>query len=140
MSADAAGGPELPALQRGEAALEAIALPVLLSNAEGTQVWLNAAARTLEQWLKQGEPARTLAAEVVGALKTLHALPATLTLILRRGGGDGGERAFHATFGHDSAAPLHGGLYAITLSETRAGDGELDQARLEEVQIGRAHV
>src|SRR5579871_146998 len=134
MSADAPGGPELPALQQGQAALEAIALPVLLSNAEGTQVWLNAAARALELWLKQGEPTRTLATEVVGALKTLRELPATLTLTLRRGAGDGGERAFHATFGHDSGAPLHGGLYAIALSETRAGDGKIDQARLEEVQ------
>ena len=67
MSGDASD-PELPALQRGEAALEAIALPVLLSNAEGTQVWLNAAARKLEQWLQQGDPTRALAAEAVAAL------------------------------------------------------------------------
>ena len=135
MSADAVGdAPDLPALQRGAAALEAIALPVLLSNAEGTQLWLNAAARALEQWLQQGDPGRRLATEVVGALKSLHELPSTLTLTFRRGGGEGGERAFHATFGQHAAAPRHGGLYAITLSETRAGDGELDQARLEEVQ------
>jgi signal transduction histidine kinase len=123
--------------------LDAIAEPVLVSNAEGTQIWLNAAARALDTWLSQQDPAQTLREQLLPVLHTPAAVPATLTVALR--GQRGAERTFAAKFQHLHSADLHGGAYAIVLAEvaaraTESGAqsdsvrNEIAQARIEDFQ------
>jgi two-component system NtrC family sensor kinase len=123
--------------------LDAIPEPVLLSNAEGTQTWSNAAARSLDTWLAQQDPPQTLRAQLVPALQTVAVTPATLAIALRPP--QGAERTFNATFQHSPSAELHGGVYTIVLAEVVARSGEagaqkdnardeISQARIEDIQ------
>ena len=120
------------------ALLEALPLPLLLSNAEGTDVWLNAAARAVSGWLGEGEPARTLERELASLLQMLPSAPSDLPLALRRR--DGEARTYTLWLEHQRNAGRHGGVYAIALFDADAHRAatenrtEVAQARIEDIQ------
>ena len=135
------GGELLGALDT-EVLLDALPQPLLLSNGDGTQVWANGAARALDTWLDQRGTARSLRGQLLPALQTFSAFPTALPITLRPQ--KGSERTFTATFQHMHSTAVHGGMYAIVLSELAArpdasarndqSRDEIAQARIEEFQ------
>ena len=127
--------------------LDCLPQSVLLTGTGST--WLNAAARELDEWLRDGEPARQLEAELRAALAA--SIPAARTpngllrtaLTLRRPRGD--DRAFRVMVVRLPAQGADPAPLAFVLTEAEdAGGGdhlfasqansEISRARLEEVQ------
>jgi signal transduction histidine kinase len=109
----------------------------LVIRRDGQSAWLNAAARELDAWLREGDPARSLERELE-RLAWAAQPAAAPTMTLRNATGD--ERAFRATA---LRGPRDGS--AMVLSRASGVDVVLDQldaqvhseiahARLEEVQ------
>ena len=126
--------------------LDGVPLPLLLTNIDGTTVWINASARELDDWLRQDDPSRRLETELTDALRSLPRLAdgrAELMMTLRQRSGS--TRAYNAVFRHMSSRDVHDGIFSVALTESCAADlqagaaskaarGELPQARIEEVQ------
>jgi len=126
--------------------LDHVPAPVLILHDDGT-AWLNAAARELDDWLKVGDPSRSLMQEIGPALQpALTALdrndsPQVLRAPLRQH--SGAERAYRAILVDASSAGRPEACSAVILAATGPGEGdelqadvltELARARLEEAQ------
>ena len=126
--------------------LDHVPAPVLILHDDG-MAWLNAAARELDDWLKVGDPSRSLMQEIGPALQpVLTALdrndsPQVLRAPLRQH--SGAERAYRAILVDASSAGRPEACSAVILAATGPGEGdelqadvltELARARLEEAQ------
>jgi signal transduction histidine kinase len=126
--------------------LEYVPAPVLILHDDGT-AWLNASARELDDWLKVGDPSRSLMLELGPALQpALPAIetndsPQVLGAFLHQH--SGAERSYRAILLDASPADRSGGCSAIVLVRTSEGAddrlhtdvlSELARARLEEAQ------
>jgi len=126
--------------------LDGLPLPVLLTNIDGTTVWINASGRELDDWLRQDDPSRRLQTELSAALRSLPRLAdGRAELIVTLHQRSGSTRAYNAVFQHMSSGDVHDGIYSVALTETPAADlqsgatseatrSEIPQARIEEVQ------
>src|SRR5512143_1548066 len=127
--------------------LDCLTDPVLIVRADAGVVWLNAAAKDLDDWLKADDPARSLESEVRPAMPAASALDAkgdhkTMTLSLKKRSGE--ERSYRALLLNAAAEPGDN-LAACVLVRT-GGAGlrdslfdpqaysEVARARLEDVQ------
>jgi two-component system NtrC family sensor kinase len=126
--------------------LDHVPAPVLILHDDG-MAWLNAAARELDDWLKVGDPSRSLMQEIGPALQpALTALdrndsPQVLKAPLRQQ--SGAERAYRAILVDASSAGRPEACSAVILAATAQGESgelqadvltELARARLEEAQ------
>jgi len=127
--------------------LDHVPAPVLLLRNDGT-AWLNASARELDDWLRNGDPTRSLMQELGPALRP--AIPelgdgATQSLIasLQHKGGD--ERVYRAVLFEAASAAGPGNAAAVILSRVERRENEdnslhadalseIVRARLEEAQ------
>lgn len=129
--------------------LDCLLHPVLVVQGDGGSAWLNAPARELDDWLKVGDPTRSLEFELRGALEA-NGPPAndpgnstkfTLSLTAR----SGAERAYRAVVLNAPAREAPGSLATFLLLKIESGDyenhlfanatnSEIARARLEEVQ------
>jgi two-component system NtrC family sensor kinase len=126
--------------------LDYVPAPVLILHNDGT-AWLNASARELDDWLKVGDPSRSLMLELGPALQPIlpridaEESPHVLSAQLRQQ--SGAERAYRAILLDASPADRSAACSAVVLVPTAAsrGDGlhagvlsELARARLEDAQ------
>jgi signal transduction histidine kinase len=126
--------------------LDYVPAPVLILHDDGT-AWLNAPARELDDWLKVGDPSRSLMLELGPALQpALPAIdandsPQVLGASLHQL--SGAERSYRAILLDASPTDKSGGCSAIVLVRTSEGAddrlhtdvlSELARARLEEAQ------
>ena len=126
--------------------LDYVPAPVLILHDDGT-AWLNAPARELDDWLKVGDPSRSLMLELGPALQpALTAIeandsPQVLLASLRQH--SGAERSYRAILLDASPADRPEGCSAVVLVRTSEGEAgrmhadvlsELARARLEEAQ------
>ena len=139
---------ELPAGVAYSRLLDCVADPVLIISADDGVIWLNAAARELDDWLKADDPTRSLESEVSPTMPAGRALTnasgdhKTMTLSLKKRSGE--ERSYRAVI-LDAAAEPGDNLTGCVLVRT-SGAGlkdslfdpqaysEVARARLEEVQ------
>ena len=126
--------------------LDYVPAPVLILHNDGT-AWLNASARELDDWLKVGDPSRSLMLELGPALQpVLPAIdaddsPQVLSAPLRQL--SGAERSYRAILIDASPADQSADCSAVILVPTSASEGdslhadvlsELARARLEDAQ------
>lgn len=124
--------------------LDHLPVPVILLGASGT-LWLNAAARELDDWLKVADASRSLMGELGPALhagQTQNAVgkPAgSLGVVLRQQSGE--ERAYRATLieaaGVAAGAPACDAVVLARTTTVAGGDelsSEMARVRLEEAQ------
>ncbi|HEY2394815.1 MAG TPA: ATP-binding protein [Rudaea sp.] len=126
--------------------LDHVPAPVLILHEDGT-AWLNASARELDDWLKVGDPSRSLMLEIGPALQpALTALntddsPQALRAPFRQQ--SGAERAYRAILIDASSASRPEACSAVILAATAHSESgelqadvltELARARLEEAQ------
>jgi signal transduction histidine kinase len=122
--------------------LDFLPTPVVLQRADGSAAWLNAAARELDDWLKEDDPSRSL----IGELREIARHAAGDADML-----DGGRRILTAALANGAATrtyrasvdstPASASARVETWILTLAGDGasasvlsEITRARLEEAQ------
>ncbi len=126
--------------------LDHVPAPVLIVHDDGT-AWLNASARELDDWLKVGDPSRSLMQEIGPALQPVLTTPNTidspqvLRAPLRQQ--SGAERTYRAILIDASAAGRPEACSAVILAATAQSQSgelqadvltELARARLEEAQ------
>ena len=122
--------------------LDHVPVPIVLLGASGT-VWLNAAARELDDWLRTGDGSRSLIAELGRGLRATSAAgsdgapAASVAISLRQQ--DGGERTYRATPIKAVGAETSGCdavVLARAVSDAGSDDisAEIARVRLEEAQ------
>ena len=126
--------------------LDHVPAPVLIVHDDGT-AWLNASARELDDWLKVGDPSRSLMQEIGPALQPVLTTPNTidspqvLRAPLRQQ--SGAERTYRAILIDASSAGRPEACSAVILAATAQSQSgelqadvltELARARLEEAQ------
>ena len=127
------------------ALLDGVPVPLLLTNLDGTAVWINASARELDAWLKHDDASRSLETELAPALQQLSGKTRQGELVVSLHQRSGSTRAYNAVVQHLPSDRVHDGVYAAALVETTPEDqqrkansanarDEISQARMEEVQ------
>jgi len=126
--------------------LDGVPVPLLLTNIDGTTVWINSGARELDDWLKHDDASRNLETELTSVLRTLpKSASGQAELLINLHQRSGSARAFNAVFQHLPSSSVHDGIYAVALVETTVADlqhgstskaahSEISQARIEDVQ------
>jgi len=135
-------------LEAGEvgALLDGVRIPLLFTDVDGSELWINACARELDEWLKRDDPSRSLEAELAPAMQAITKSASgqgEVVVYLHQTAGD--TRAFNAVFRHLPSSKVRDGIYAAALLEAAPRDAqrpssraaardEIAQARIEDVQ------